>query len=241
MDFNDTHELEILPIKPPEITKKMRTIHPNLPDVSRGVLLVNIAPILGGKSTKASNLLLRNSMFYGCFPDNNVTIISPTISHDQSGRFLYKLYKDNCFSNYTDRIIKGVIDYQTSHEDGKKPAFCLYADDTIGEISKYGNSFNNFCSKFRHYSDEGSLVMINSQKFREVSPIIRANANVYFLGKIYNRKERGAILEELADSFGGSKIFEQKWNEATADPYGFLYVNLSRGELFKNLTTKIYP
>lgn len=241
----ESSELKILPLKPLEEQNKLkREIHPTLPDISKGILCVSIGPIKNGKTVRASNLLLNPNFYYGCFEPENMTIISPTIKQDVSARFLYQKYKDNCYTGFDPKIIKGLVNRQSMYPQGQRPSYCLYCDDIVGEINKLGGKgkeFNHFCTRFRHYTNEGCLVMINSQKFREISPILRANANVYFIGKVYNRKEREAIIEELADSFGGRAIFEKAWDEATSEPYSFLYANLDRtpAELWKNFEKQL--
>jgi hypothetical protein len=58
-------DLTVLAVKPPpddEISKI--PIHPNLPDINTGAMVLLISPVKTGKSTLVSNLLL-NPAFYG--------------------------------------------------------------------------------------------------------------------------------------------------------------------------------
>ena len=69
-------DLTVLPVKPmTEENKAKREIHPNLPDINRGSLLLLVSPVRTGKSTILSNLLLNPNMMRDAF--DIVYIIQP--------------------------------------------------------------------------------------------------------------------------------------------------------------------
>jgi hypothetical protein len=220
----DTSGPKVLPVKDPP-KEKIKPLHPNLPEPP--ALLLMISPIRTGKSTIISNLLL-NSNFYGQDYFDDTIVISPTIYNDKTSRFLKK--SCSCYDEYSDELLDEILSEQKSYDDlSLRPEIALILDDVIG-IFKGSNGrepkINSLASRFRHYGIR--LLLMSSQNYRKVSPVIRSNATHMIIGSPFpNNRELGKIAEEMGDQFGGADNFLKIYHTATPKKYDFLYLNLT--------------
>ena len=213
---------QILKVQDPP-QEKIKPLHPHLPQPP--ALLLMISPIRTGKSTIISNLLL-NSHFYGQDYFDEVMCISPTIYNDKTSRFLKKAF--DCYDGYNDEIITQLIQKQEAFaQDGnieERPEVAVILDDILGTIRREAN-VNHLASRFRHYGIK--LLLMSSQNYRSVSPVIRSNATNMIIGSPFpNTKELGKIAEEIGDQFGGYDNFLKIYYTATPEKYDFLYLDL---------------
>ena len=218
-DFMEAMPPQILKvIDPPK--EKIKPLHPHLPQPP--ALLLMISPIRTGKSTIINNLLL-NSQFFGQDFFDEVMCISPTIYNDKTSRFLKKAF--DCYDEYDDSIIDGLIAKQEGFEDPQdRPDVALILDDIIGVIRREAR-INHLASRFRHYNIK--LLLMSSQNYRKVSPIIRSNCTNMIIGSPFpNMKELGKIAEEIGDQFSGADNFLKIYYTATPEKYDFLYLDL---------------
>ena len=206
MNENNLTTPDVLPVKPPDDLPKEKPIHPHLPKPPS--LLLMISPVKTGKSTIISNLYL-NENFYGQDYFDEVHIISNTIHNDVTSRYLLKSCE--CYDHYEDSFIQ--------------PQISIALDDCLGSIRREA-VVNHLASRFRHYNIK--LLLVSSQNYRNVSPVIRSNATAMIVGSPFpNSKELGKIAEEIGDQFGGEKKFLQLYKYATPNRYDFLYLDLS--------------
>lgn len=243
------NDLTILPIQPPESEKKeKKKLHPNLPNIYKGQLLVCAAPIRSGKSVLWNNMLLNPNFYCDCFQD--CFIISNTIFNDASSRFSAEKYKHTCYEMYSDDIINNIIKKQ---HDKKKlegdSSFALILDDICGDLNKHGRKGGkaiHFATRFRHAVNKGDgcLFMINNQKYNDISTIIRNNMTGLLLsGNTKSAKELQSIKDDIADTFGGSAAFDTYMDEARKNPFSWLYFRLDSTppEVYLNFKDKLYP
>ena len=216
-----------------------RPLHPNLPKPP--ALLLMISPIRTGKSTVISNLLL-NPSFYGQSYFDETIVFSPTIHNDKTSRFLRKAA--TCYDTYSDDILDGIIQDQSSYENKSlRPSIALILDDVIGVFKGKGGRepmINSLASRFRHYGID--LLLMSSQNYRRVNPVIRSNATHMIIGSPFpNVRELNKIFEEMGDSFGGAANMEAIYRKATPEKYDFLYLDLTENppKAYKNFTEQI--
>jgi hypothetical protein len=212
--------LKILKVQDPP-KEKTKPLHPNCPQPP--ALMLMISPIRTGKSTIISNLLL-NSAFYGQEYFDEVMCISPTIFNDKTSRFLRKAF--DCYDTYTDELVEGLVNRQKSYDDpNDRPDVALVLDDIIGTVRREAY-LNHLASRFRHYNIK--LLLMSSQNYRKVSPIIRSNCTHMIIGSPFpNNKELGKVAEEVGDQFSGPDNFLKIYHKATPEKYDFLYLNLT--------------
>ncbi len=210
---------QILKVKDPP-KEKTKPLHPHLPQPP--ALLLMISPIRTGKSTIINNLLL-NSKFFGQDFFDEVMCVSPTIYNDKTSRFLKKAF--DCYDEYDDSIIDALIEKQEGYEDPQeRPDIALILDDIIGLIRREAK-VNHLASRFRHYNIK--LLLMSSQNYRKVSPVIRSNATNIIIGSPFpNMKALGKIVEEIGDQFCGADNFLKIYYAATPNKYDFLYLDL---------------
>ena len=233
------NDLTILPIRESGNEQKLkRPIHPNLPNIATGQLGIMISPVKSGKSTIISNLLLSPSFYRDQF--DIVYIISNTIHNDQTSRFLKEQFPETIFDKYSDETINNIITYQKSFPKDKQPFIALILDDFLGIR---GNSMiYHLASRFRHYNI--GLLLMASQLFRGLPPVLRANATFVILGSPNASEfELMKMAEEYGGAFGGEKHFLQLYKEATPNRYDFLYLDLSSNppNAYSNFTRQIFP
>ena len=217
--FDSTTPPQILKvIDPPK--EKVKPLHPHLPQPP--ALLLMISPIRTGKSTIINNLLL-NSSFFGQDFFDEVMCISPTIYNDKTSRFLKKAF--DCYDEYDDSIIDNLVAKQEGYEDpADRPDVAVILDDIIGVIRREAR-VNHLASRFRHYNIK--LLLMSSQNYRKVSPVIRSNCTNMIIGSPFpNMKELGKIAEEIGDQFSGADNFLKIYYMATPNKYDFLYLDL---------------
>ena len=243
------NDLTILPIQPPESEKKeKKKLHPNLPDIYKGQLLVCAAPIRSGKSVLWNNMLLNPNFYCDCFQD--CFIISNTIFNDASSRFSAEKYKHTCYEMYDDEIINKIIKKQHEKKKGDgDSSFALILDDICGDLNKHGRKGGkaiHFATRFRHAVNKGDgcLFMINNQKYNDISTIIRNNMTGLLLsGNTKSNKELQSIKDDIADTFGGSAAFDGYMDAARQTPFSWLYFRLDSTppEVYLNFKDKLYP
>tara|TARA_R110000824_G_scaffold204549_3_gene389315 strand:+ start:1183 stop:1917 length:735 start_codon:yes stop_codon:yes gene_type:complete len=226
------NDLTILPIQPPESEKKPRkNLHPNLPDIYKGQLIVCAAPIRSGKSVLWNNFLHNPNFYADCF--QNVDIISNTIFNDASSRFSANKWKNTSHEMYDDKIIMDIVNRQKQMKtvDGDS-SFCLILDDICGELNRHGRKGGkaiHFATRFRHSVNKGDPVMMfyANQKYNDVATIIRNNMTGLLLsGNIKSSKELQTIKDDVADTFGGSAKFDEMMSIARKKPFSWLYFRL---------------
>lgn len=210
------------PVMPPS---KHPPIHPHLPQMDGpggGALLLMISPVKTGKSTIISNLMLNESFYNGQERFESVNVISNTIANDVTSRFMRQAFDTH--DHYDDSIIDSIVERQKSFDKEDQPEIAVVLDDCLGSIKREAR-VNHLCSRFRHFNIK--LLIISSQNFRAVSPVIRQNATNVIIGSPFpNQKELGKVAEEYGDLFGGANSFMEMYHQATPSRYDFLYLDL---------------
>lgn len=245
---NHPDELTILPIVPPKDGKPPgKDLHPNIPNIFKGQLLLVVAPIRSGKSVMWNNFLLNPNYYEGCFEDSQVTIISNTIANDQSSRFSYKRFGGH--ELYDDKIVSNFVKKQRERKKAKMDTgFALILDDLSGDLNPHGRKGGaalRLATRFRHEVSPGDpcLFLISNQKWNGLATILRANATgVLLSGNIKSKKELDTIREDLADSIGGGLKFDEMFARAAAEPFAWLYIRLDSTppEVYLNFKERLF-
>ncbi|PHR05679.1 MAG: hypothetical protein COB29_11450 [Sulfitobacter sp.] len=190
-----------------------------------------IAPVRSGKTTLINNLLYNPDFGYkNIFTEGNIFVISPTITNDNSGRFISD---DPDITVITeglenlDEIIELIAESQKDKGDDKEQVLIIL-DDCLGFLRKTGGFLNNFLSRYRHYKIS---LIVTSQHFKALSVIQRLNTGYYIFFKSFNRKEQLAIEEEMS---GSIPDFKDCYDLATDDKFSMLYVDLEKMKCYHN-------
>jgi len=182
-----------------------------------------------GKSAAVCNALLRPEMYRGMF-SAGVVLISPTAaSGDPSMRPLVESRGVKHYSALSDELIELLVAEQEmrieeAREAKKKdPQLCIIIDDCLGSESFSPHApLAKLCSVYRH--KRCSLIVL-SQLFRSVPPVLRANLSgllIFFISHAEVRK----MVEEWGGTFPD---LEKMFDYATGKPYSFLYLKTRGG------------
>ena len=131
-----------------------------------------------------------------------------------------------------DGILKVIIEEKEKKEDEIKKFYLIILDDCLGFI-KPKSYVSYLCSRYRHYKIS---LIFTSQNFRSINNIIRTNATFYLLFKTTNRKEYDKYEEEFGGLF---PHFEEMYEDATKEPYNFLYLDLRHAKAYHNFETEL--
>jgi hypothetical protein len=198
-------------------------------------MLIN-APSGSGKSVVIQNLLFNDNFYHNYF--DNIVFISPTLYEDKTAQHLIKIQEtDNrlCLSDDVDNldnIINGLLKYQEeNNENGEHTILIL--DDCVG-IIKATSLITNKIMSLRHYRIS---VIIVTQYYRAIPPKIRENCNAYLFFANNSHKEIEKISEEIGARY---KNFKDYLDEATSEPYSFLYIKSDKKQLYKKFDKLLY-
>ncbi len=235
---------QVIPVRDPEtqyLNKSgMPPIHEHLPQIDGfggGACLLCISPVKTGKSTIINNLLLNKDFYDAQERFDSTHIISNTIANDVTSRFLKEAF--DTYDQYNDSIIDGIVERQKTFDKEEQPEIAVVIDDCLGSIKREGR-INHLASRFRHFNIK--LLIISSQNFRAVSPIIRQNATNVIIGSPFpNRKELLKVAEEYGDLFGGPEKWISLYKSATPERYNFIHMDLQENppRMYKNFDTLI--
>ena len=224
----------ILKVRDLEDKSKYKPIHPHLPQPP--FLLLGVGSVRSGKTNSLIGMLRDEDQFYGKDYWDFVKVISNTINNDPKGKFLKDAF--DVEDHYTDQMIQDVINEQKKYEREDMPTALLVLDDIISRDFKRTNDISFLASRFRHYE---LSVMIFTQSFRAVSPIIRANATDVMIFRQQSSKEMEKVVEEYSDLAHSEERFMDYYNIAHEERYGFLYIDAQQNpaHFYRNFETLI--
>ena len=228
--------LEILPVKDPDRPKNVLKRVPSevLPDIAKNCCILIIGKVRSSKSTIISNLMLHPDMYNDLF--ENVVIISPTASQDATSRFLVQKHHQNIHHEYDDLIIDNLIEHQKSFKKEERPLTMIIVDDSLGVIPRHAKLWY-LCSRYRHYN---ICLIITSQAFKAVPPILRVNASDILVCWNLADIEVEKIAEEYGSLVGTDKAFVDLYkSQIQKDPYTFLYLSMETGHVYKNFIHRL--
>ena len=230
--------LDILPIKEMKdaLMPTSKPIHENLP--SPPFVMTIVAPVKSGKSTIVGNALLR---FYPNAWDS-IWYFSPTADMDKTTKSFLKAFEDNDKQDITifkhhedlmniDTYIDLVCEEQRKTPQEERKRVLIVIDDCVGYKMK---KLNYLCSRHRHFNIS---VMVSTQVYRRLDPIMRINSTCVLICKVSNNKEFMKIEEEILENIPN---YLEHYNTATAKRYDFLFFNIHEQKLYHNFNTLLW-
>ncbi len=226
--MTSSEDLSIYPLKIED--DKLGRVEKNiLPDIP--FLLLLVGRVKTGKTIIINNLAL-SPRFYGENFDE-IIVISPTIYSDPVNKYLVE-EATFVFETYSDELIEQLIEIIENDESENK--FLLILDDIVGNVKFKRNTskidkLTELATKYRHIGNgekEGKLsIIISTQQFKFISPIMRLNASGYIIGGVQSPAELKAMSEEMSVfTKGDPKKFYKLWNKTKKNDYDFLYLSL---------------
>ena len=208
-------------------------LHPAIPQGS----CLFVAPSASGKSTLIVNLILRR-VFGVLVHYKRILVFSPTVYSDSSWDMLsedmYHPFKIKCADGRRRRTAEVILDDAFSMEKldkimkdqgdiqrSERPNTLIILDDWASELSNTP-SMQRLAFRGRHMK---LWLWLATQLYRKVPRSLRVNVPYYIIFSV-NSNELRTISEELA--VGSVKEFEVMFRRGTAEPYGFLCVDMKR-------------
>tara|TARA_R110000772_G_scaffold111119_2_gene214874 strand:+ start:3022 stop:3798 length:777 start_codon:yes stop_codon:yes gene_type:complete len=232
-------DLTILPIKAPILEKKI-----NCPecffDINGGACVLDIAAPRQGKTTRICNYFQNPNFLMGKL--DAIYIYSSTITNgDATARFLLDQYGETIYSEYSDKHLQTIIDYQDQIPKAQRPNIAIVFDDFIAFHNLRKNSLMfKIASSYRHHNIK--LLYYSTQLYKAVPNIVRQSINYAIISSNANNKEVEKMAEEMGARYGNVDKFKSLLNQATKKPYSFLYLDLygKPAKAYSNFTDLIY-
>jgi len=185
--------------------------------------------VKAGKSTLLASIL---PLYYDAF--DKVVLISPTHNLCPEQIQLKDTYPDiHAFNDLgaLDSIIKKLTKVNKGKDPKEKVKTLVILDDCVNQISKFCRKDNNFLNRMalnrRHI---GISYIMLSQHFRRCPVMLRSNFSSFALFRLENQMEKKKVIEELSGRLS-KPVFEDLYDSAVSEPYGFLSINFDATDL----------
>lgn len=182
--------------------------------------------VKSGKSNLITNLVLSSKFYRGYW--DRIVLISPNAAQDESIKPIRDSRITEHYPEYSDDLIK-MLEEQADHEetpDGEatlahqKKKTLIILDDLVGDFSR-GSAVSRLCMRYRQ---RNFSILITSQTFRGIPNTCRVNASWYIIFASHNEQE----LQKLEEEFPSFPKWRELYNEATSEPYSFLFMDIRR-------------
>ena len=203
--------------------------------------LLAAAPSGGGKGVTMQNIILKH--FRGCW--ERIYVFSPTAILDKSTWDPVRKYiqeemgvdikkEPAFFTNFDPAVLEAIVkkhsdivQKQKDRNDHKLFGMLIIVDDFGDDASVLhkggGSVLNRLFLSGRHHAIS---TIVAVQKLTLVSTPIRVNATGLLAFRVRSQKEYESIESEvtaLVDKY----TFREIWEEATSEPYSFLFIKLA--------------
>jgi len=236
------NDLQIKPLTH-DTFKFKQSEHEYLPKLPiRGIIL---APSGSGKTVLLSNIIV--NLYKGCF--ERIYVFSPSIGVDDTLNPIIEYQKKHLetnddklyFTEYHEEDLinildqqKSVIEYQKKTKQRKLHSILIIIDD-MADDSKFSRSSKTLHTLFIRGRHFGISVLVSSQKYNALSPIIRVNALSLIVFKLRNYQELDTVMTENSAVLD-KKLLLEIYKKATEEKYNFLYIDLAA----KNINEMFY-
>jgi DNA helicase HerA-like ATPase len=220
-------------VKRKNIDDSINPPNPFLPPIPFALYVLGV--VKAGKTTLMRSIL---DIYIDAFDE--VVFISPTFQLDPEAIDLLDEYPEiKPFKSIT--ILQKLVTRLEKTNRGKPPReklkTLIIMDDVVNEIikisKKENSAINRISTNRRHL---GVSIILMSQFFRRIPPLMRSNFSAFAIFRLENQKEKKKVIEELS-GFLGEKEFERIFDIATQEPFNFLSINFD-GESKELVYTK---
>ncbi len=135
-----------------------------------------------------------------------------------------------------DASVEAIVENKMAAGPSAREQWLLVLDDCLGLLRLSGPKafVTHFATRYRHARVS---LLISCQQLRALPPTIRANASAYCIWRSANGRERAKLEEEFGEVVPD---FLRLYDEATAEPYHFLFLDLRRLRAFADLTRPLF-
>ena len=214
-----------------------------------------IGPSGSGKTVLLQNMIL--DIYKDCF--SRIYIFSPSIDIDDSWSSVKKYIEHDMkvkntkdepifFDHYDPAALQKIINTQHKiteymKKQGHKKLYqiLIIVDDFADEplFTRQSKLLHALFTRGRHSSISS---IVSTQKWSALAPIIRVNATELYIYRLRNYKDIECYLDELSALYDKKTLLDV-YNQATSQPYSFLYVKLTAPKkeylFYQNLNKQI--
>ena len=117
-----------------------------------------------------------------------------------------------------------VIEFQKKNKDKDLFSILTVIDDFAhdSKFVRYSSILHGMFTRGRH---NAISVILSTQKYTVLAPIIRPNASALFVFRFKNMNEVNAFLEENSALVNKQQLYEMHQLAINDAPYSFLYIN----------------
>ena len=199
--------------------------------------MLAVACSTGGKTVLIQNLILK--IYRNSF--ERIYIFSPSVDVDDTWNAVKKYIKDVMkvdsekeqiyFNHYDATALQKIIDtqhkvieFQKKNKDKDLFSILIVIDDFADDpkFVRYSSILHGLFTRGRH---NAISVILSTQKYNVLAPIIRLNASALFVFRLKNMNEVNAFLEENSALVNKQQLYEMYQLAINDAPYSFLYIN----------------
>ena len=229
---DDIPSIEPIDIPEYEYKNSKYEMMPSLP-----ARMLAVASSTGGKTVLIQNLILK--IYRGSF--ERIYIFSPSVNVDDTWKAVKKYIKETMkvdddkekiyYEEYDPVALKQiietqhkVIEYQKKNKDKHLFSILIIIDDFADDpkFVRYSNLLHGLFTRGRH---NAMSVILSTQKYNVLAPIIRLNASALFVFRLKNMNEVNAFLEENSALVDKKTLYEMYQQAVNYKPYSFFYIN----------------
>jgi len=130
--------------------------------------------------------------------------------------------KENVSDKPTDEQFNKFIETIKKNKKNDKRSLLILDDILYTDITKVNSPLSLWITMCRHFN---SSLIILSQLYKGIPPVIRINCTHYAFFYIANKNE----VDKLKEEFGDTML--EKYKEYTLKPYNYLWINNTKNEL----------
>ena len=233
----------VQPIKLKEYTSKQSKYSQCAKLPMRSIVL---GPSGSGKTILLQNMIL--DIYEGCF--DKIYIFSPSVNLDHTWQPVKEYIRDKMklkdddkedpvyFDDYDSEALMKIMetqmkitDYMKKQKKTKMFQVLIIIDD-FADDPKFVRSSKLLHSLYTRGRHSYISVITATQVFNALHPIIRKNATDLYIYKLRNYRDLESLVEELS-ALAPKKTLLEMYNQATAEPYSFWYINLMEKDINK--------
>jgi len=186
------------------------------------------APPGSGKTNVIINLLTNPLAFKKFF--HIVYAIIPTFYNDPKWKAL-NIPEDQVMTQFDSAAFVSLLeDHNKAEGNGQNHRLLFIFDDAIANKELFNNNKDSILNKLafnrRHWN---ASVWVVTQSYKMVPRNIRTNMSSWVFFATGNASEKDRIFEEMQGLLPDDAM-EWIWDDATAEPYSFLFVNCMHPE-----------
>lgn len=186
------------------------------------------APPGSGKTNVIINLLTNPLAFKKFF--HKVFAIIPTFYNDPKWKSI-NIPEDQVMTQFNSAEFVSLLeDHNKAEGDGQNHRLLFIFDDAIANKELFNNNKDSILNKLafnrRHWN---ASVWIVTQSYKMVPRNIRTNMSSWVFFATGNSSEKERIFEEMQGLIPDDAM-EWIWDDATSEPYSFLFVNCMHPE-----------